>query len=89
MGSRKAEDKGLHQAVDRRQGFVCVYIFIELLTPASILFKALRDVEISAIESVMKTKKALDTPLKELSTIKKYCLKVQKDLISCSPTRES
>jgi len=52
--------------------------FIDLLRPASILCKVLQDTEICvylAIESVMKTKKALDklktTPFKELPTVKK------------------
>jgi len=52
--------------------------FIDLLRPASILCKVLQDSEIcvyQSVESVMKTKKALDklktTPFKELPTVKK------------------
>ena len=52
--------------------------FIDLLKPASVLCKVLQDAEIcvyQAIESMMKTKKALDklksTPFKELPTVKK------------------
>ena len=61
--------------------------FIDLLKPASVLCKVLRDAEIcvyQAIESMMKTKKALDklksTPFKELPTIKKVLTRGKEEL---------
>jgi len=63
------EDKGLDQAVDRRQGFVWV-----LLICLDQHRKVLQDVEIcvyQAIENIMKTKKALETPWKNYLPWKK------------------
>ena len=52
--------------------------FVDVLKPASVLSKVFQDAEIrlyQALESLMKTKKALDklkaTPFKELPTVKK------------------
>ena len=61
--------------------------FIDLLKPASVLCKVLQDAEIcvyQAIESMMKTKKALDklksTPFKELPTVKKVLTRGKEEL---------
>ena len=77
-GVDKQKMKGYIKQWGEAKALLGCAFFIDLLKPASILCKVLQDDEVcvyQAIESTIKTKKALDklkaTPFKELPTIKK------------------